>query len=375
MIRNSHIRLAYIIIVAICCFLPKISTAEIIRVGVLDSFSYQNYVTTKYHTYYMQGFKLASLYAAKKNLVIKVKEFKYEEKGLSIIKTIDELNKWKPDVIIGPRDSNKFLILQKFIENTLTLSPFATSIDIEKMPSNFHSMTRLDNTSAKIYSIFSDKFYPKSNLYIIIEADCKSCNDVGRILANIKPGRSKVKYYLKENATNENITNLLDGYKEGDIIVLPNTAHSSAVLMVRITNYLKKDMIFLGGDGWGSWGDTEVGKIKANYPYEAYHITPWALEIKTSNMDNFKKKYQDVFHKPIENKLSFIVYQTVTAFIDAYVKYHNECRINNLRETLLCSYDKALDKNKNWYKSNQYVVFKIKENKNLIFSVINLEIS
>lgn len=373
MIKSKFVILACISIMACCYVFPQILKAETIRVGVLDSFSYQNYVTTKYKRYYMQGLKLASLYAAEKGVTLEIKEFKYKQEGLSIIKAVDDLNKWKPDVILGPRDSNKFLLLKKYIHKTLALSPFATSVEIRKMGANFHSMTRLDDISAEVYSNFMDKLYPNNNIYIIIEADCKSCNDVGKNLEKIKSSKSKVKYYLKANAANEDIRKLLDGYTNGDIIVLPNTAHSSAVLMVRITNYLKKNTVFLGGDGWGSWGDTEVGKLKATYPYEAYHISPWALEIKSYDTDTFKKKYQDFFHKPAENKLSFIIYQTVISFVDAYESKHQKCHDNNIKEILLCSYGEALNENKNWYKANQYAVFKIVNNKNLIFSVINID--
>lgn len=107
-----------------------------IKLAIIDNFHYQKFVTTRYKEYYLLGLELALVEAKKSGINIKYRIFQYDDDPLSILGKIPELVEWEPDLILGPRDSNRFLLLAPYIKNTLTLSPFATSTDIKKMPNN-----------------------------------------------------------------------------------------------------------------------------------------------------------------------------------------------------------------------------------------------
>ncbi|OCH96796.1 hypothetical protein A8135_06465 [Legionella jamestowniensis] len=59
-----------------------------LRIGILDSFSYQKYVSVNYEKYYMDGFNLARVNAFKKGVEIEYKIFRYRYDGLSIVNAI-----------------------------------------------------------------------------------------------------------------------------------------------------------------------------------------------------------------------------------------------------------------------------------------------
>lgn len=122
---------------------------ETIKIAIIDNFKYQKYVTTKYKKYYLNGLNLALNQAKSDGLLTTYKIFQYNQDPLSIINIIPDVIKWNPDVIIGPRDSNKFLMLPLYIKDVLTVSPFATSPAVSKMPRNFFSVTLSDSFEAR----------------------------------------------------------------------------------------------------------------------------------------------------------------------------------------------------------------------------------
>ena len=155
-----------------------------IKLAIIDNFHYQKFVTTRYKEYYLLGLDLAVIEAKKNGINIKYKIFQYDDEPLSILGKIPELVEWKPDLILGPRDSNRFLLLAHYIKNTLTLSPFATSTDIKNMPDNFYTIPLLsDYEAVAIYDFIHFNFKNKS-AFILTESDCKSCMDVSK--KNIK---------------------------------------------------------------------------------------------------------------------------------------------------------------------------------------------
>lgn len=347
---------------------------EVIKIAIVDNFKYQNYVTTKYKEYYLEGLNVALDQAKRSGLLINYKIFQYSQDPLSIINIIPNVIEWKPDVIIGPRDSNKFLMLSPYIKNVLTISPFATSLAISKMSKNFFSVTLSDAFEARAIFNFIKWKFPEKDVIVLTEADCKSCSDVSEEFIKIwfKNKRSKPyqQYYVSQQAAILKMEDVIKNNNGRKIIIIPNNAHDSAVLMARISQFSKKETIFIGGDGWGSWKDTEVGKLGNLVNYSAYHIVPWGLEICTEDVKKFKERYKEKFKKEPDNKLSYVAYQTAMSIILSYVQYGRPLK-EDAKSNLLQGYKLALIKNKYWNNPVDYLVYKIHSNQNVTYALVN----
>lgn len=347
---------------------------ESIKIAIIDNFKYQKYVTTKYKDYYLEGLNVARDQAKSNGLLINYKIFQYSEEPLSIINIMPKVIEWKPDVIIGPRDSNKFLMLSPYIKDVLTVSPFATSLAINKMPKNFFSITLSDAFEARaIYNFINWKF-PEKDVIVLTEADCKSCNDVSEEFIKIwlknKHPKPYQQYYISQQASTLKVGDAIKNNNGRKIIIIPNNAHDSAVLIARISQFSTKETIFIGGDGWGSWKDTEVGKLGNLVNYSAYHIVPWGLEVCTKNAKKFKESYEQKFKEKPKNKLSYIVYQTAMSIISSYVQYGRTLK-GITKDNLLQGYKLALTKNKYWHNPVNYLVYKIHSNQNATYALVN----
>lgn len=349
-------------------------TKTVLRVAVIDNFKYQNYVTTKYKGYYLKGLTLALNQAKHDGLLTTYKIFQYNQDPLSIIKLIPDVIAWNPDVIIGPRDSNKFLMLPLYIKNVLTVSPFATSLAVNKMPKNFFSTTLSDSFEASaIYNFIKWKF-PKKDVIVLTEADCKSCKDVSEEFIKIWLKNENMKPYQQRYISQQGATlKIADAIKNNNgkkIIIIPNNAHDTAVLMARISQGSIQETIFIGGDGWGSWEDTEVGKLGKLENYSAYHIVPWGLEACTQDIKKFKQSYEKYFKEKPRNKLSYIIYQTAMSIFSSYSRYGINLE-GTAKDNLLQGYKLAIRENKYWYNSLDYLVYKIHSNQNTIYALVN----
>lgn len=142
--------------------------------------------------------------------------------------------------------------------------------------------------------------------------------------------------------------------------------------MLRLSNLLKKKLVFIGGDGWGTWGDSEVGRALSKYPMKAYHITPWSLDLDTERTNYFKKQYYKFYHKKPINKLSFIIYETTNSIVESVIELPTNCKqIRDISKRIMCSYKTKVAQKPNWYKPDGYAVFKMENKSNHLFSVIN----
>ncbi len=347
---------------------------EIIKIAIIDNFKYQKFVTTKYKDYYLNGLTVALNQAKSDGLQTTYKIFQYSQDPLSIFDIIPDVREWKPDVIIGPRDSNKFLILSPYIKDVLTVSPFATSLAVSKMPRNFFSITLSDSFEARAMYNFVKWKFPKKDVIVLTEADCKSCNDVSEEFIKIwrknKNAKPYQQHYISQQAATLKIGDAIKNNNGSKIIIIPNNAHDSAVLMARISQLSNQETIFIGGDGWGSWEDTEVGKLGGLVNYSAYHIVPWGLEACTKDVKKFKERYEHKFKDQPQNKLSYIVYQTGMSIISSYIQYGSSFK-GTTKNKLLQGYQLAITKNKYWHTSLDYLVYKIHSNQNTTYAVVN----
>lgn len=162
--------------------------------------------------------------------------------------------------------------------------------------------------------------------------------------------------------------NSIDG---NQIIILPNLAHNTAYFMAKISGFFSKGKtIFVGGDGWGDWKDTEVGKLGVDHLYEAYHIVPWSLDVALPGVNEFYQRYQNYYGETPKNKLSFVIYRTIQSATTAYKQNQGQFK-GDYRYKLMESYKKSLTQDPYWFKPTEYVVYKIKNKKNCVYALIN----
>lgn len=341
-----------------------------LRVAIIDSFSYQRFVTTHYKEYYKDGIDLAK-YTAKErnNTKIITKVFQYNNDGLDIFNKVQNVIDWKPDVVIGPRDSNHFLLLEKYLTNILVISPFASSNDVDKMPDNFLSMTYNDSSSVEIYNSFINTNFPDSFVYILMDVSCKSCSDISDSLTKKLPDRTKIFKLISDKLSKEVIEEIYNSREKEAIFVLPNNAHISAVLMSSITNIRKRKSFFIGGDGWGQWEDTEAGKLGADYEYIAYHISPWDISKKHSLNTDFINIYSQHHQDLPKHKLSFISFYTLSYITKIFNYNHPKCLHLPRTKSILCKSRLFKEKNS---KYPIFTIFEIANGENKFYSLVDI---
>lgn len=367
--------LVFIVSMITLMFFSQSYAETTIKLAIIDNFHYQKFVTTHYKEYYLSGVELALIEAKKNGININYKVFQYDDKPLSILSKIPELIEWEPDFIIGPRDSNRFLLLTPYIKNTLTLSPFATSTDIKNMPDNFHSVTLLTDYEAVATYDFINYFFKNKNAFILTESDCKSCMDVSEKIISIwkKDSTKKISqsFYASNNSSNIDLNEKLKSIEGNQIIILPNLAHNTAYFMSKISGFFSNGITtFIGGDGWGDWNDTEVGKLGIDNSYEAYHIVPWSLDVALPGINGFYEEYKKHFGNTPENKLSFVIYRTIISATTAYKQNQDKFKGDH-RNKLIQSYKYSLANDPYWFKPTQYVVYKIKNKRNCVYALVN----
>jgi hypothetical protein len=143
--NKLHKLVSSLIIFTVCLLSVAVSSAETklttIKVAILDNFHFQAYITNKFGQRYINGVKLASFNLRKSGYSIKYKTFNYDRTHpLAIFKSINKVKAWHPDVILGPRNSNMFLLTRGAFKRVLVLSAFATSDDVQSMPKNYYSL-------------------------------------------------------------------------------------------------------------------------------------------------------------------------------------------------------------------------------------------
>lgn len=336
----------------------------IIKVAVLENLKFEKLSTDKYANDYMDGLLTASDAAKENGYEIDIKTFFYDKEPLAILKKVPEVKSWNPDIVIGPRSSSLFLMLKDQFSEVLVLSPFATANEVSSMPDNFYSMT-LPNEyfTQAVVNIVRERF-PKAAVAPIGEVDCKNCIDFIAAFAGAAAGVNLTvrpsTTFLNKNAELAAPKELLAHYEKGDVILLPNTSYTSGTLVGRISDYLKDNSItFIGGDGWGDWSSSYVGKVKSAFIYSAYRATPWSLDSTDERAISFKEQFKK--HRKMEptGAVSLLSYSTLSAPIRALAGQKAASKIGPTRKLLLEAFKDARRIDQNYGRPTKYAVYKV----------------
>lgn len=334
-----------------------------IRLAVLDNFHFQKNITNQFDQYYKPGITLAQKKAEDLGYHVNIKYFGYDRTPLGVMRAIPKVKAWHPDIVIGPRNSNVFLLLENQFRDILVLSPFATANNVSTMPKNFYSLAFPDDVFARSVVDYVQVNYPNKKIFGLIESDCKNCVDMSdnfkHYYEKINP-KSKIhyNYFFQLEKDNIDIKKLLQDYNNEPLIFLPDNSAISSILMPMIVNELKEPRVFIGGDDWGSWKNTQIGKIQADFPYEGLRFTPWSFENKTKKMEKFLREYHTYYNREPEDEASYMGYNAAMSFLLALKKYESSIS-GSMKEKILASYQLALLHDKNWFRQKSYAVYKV----------------
>ncbi len=350
-----------------------------IRVAILDNLQSQKLSSINYEDHYLEGVELAVFSAKEKGINLQYKYFKYGKEPLDIFTEIPKVKAWKPDFIIGPRSSDKFLLLKNYFNDVAVLSPLATAEEVYSVPGNFYSLSSSDGEISKAITQFIYKKFPDTRkIFVIAAIDCKSCYAIQKnIFSFYKSSRQKTKIvkeqFISTDVQTMDIAKMVAGFKSGDIIIIPDPASVSAILLARIVDYLKQPEInFIGADGWGS-AKIYVGKIKPILPFNAYHLTQWSLSSKTKDVENFKKLYYEKFSAIPQGSISYTSYTAAMMGVNAYVSRHDNTK--DVKEEILKSIKQMVKTNPNKYRARPYVFYKLENSGEQVVTSINPNIT
>lgn len=337
-----------------------------IKVAVLENLKFEKLSTDKYANDYMDGLLTAVDAAKLDGYNIEIQTFFYDKEPLSILKKVPDVKAWNPDIIIGPRSSSLFLMLKDQFSDILVLSPFATATEVSSMPDNFYSMT-LPNEyfTQAVVNIVRDRF-PKSAVAPIGEVDCKNCTDFITAFTDAAETSNLIvrppTTFLNKNAESAAPDELLANYKKGDVILLPNTSYTSGTLVGRISDYLKDNsIVFVGGDGWGDWTSSYVGKVKSSFTYSAYRATPWSLDATDARAKQFRDEFKKYRKAEPSGAVSLLSYSTLAAALKALAHNNHASTSTSMRIQILEAFKVARRQDKNYDRPIKYAVYKVNQ--------------
>lgn len=335
-----------------------------VKLAILDQLQSQKFSSEKYEKDYFDGIDVAVRVAKVRGIEIESKHFSYGREPLDILAEIPKIKEWNPDFIIGPRSSNKFLLLKDQFSDILVISPLATASTVSDLPDNFYSMTLPNEFATRAMVNFVKRDFPKRDVFMILESACKNCVDYGetfkKLFTESSKGRS-VQEVRFADGTEEtlDLKALLSGYQKGNIFLLPDTSYASGVLIPKISDLLATNgLVFLGGDDWGAWKSGYVGKVKSKYSYTAYRMGPWSLEDKSGEVTNFKKEFKKIKGVDTSDPISYISFRAVMSAVEATKKSELQ-KSKSVKNAILSDFKAANKKNSYWFRNPSYGIYKI----------------
>lgn len=342
--------------------------AQTIKVAILDSFYSEMPLIPlayKYETAYLQGVKTASYTAKRENYTIQSKFFLYGIKMLDILQAIPEVDAWKADLVIGSNSSDQFLLLNKYLHNILVLSSYASDINIKKLPKNFYSTFLPDDQIMQLLGQFIYKKFPQKNIYVIEQVDCKQCVDVGQLFiesygqlnSNVKITENKT---ILDNINTIDSKELIKGHEKDVILIFNNTYYGYNLLIRHISKaFPDKHLIFFSDqDNWNNEVDGRTHPFDLSY--ESYRIGPILFDSSLPEFKTFTEAYVDLYHKKPQTAMSYMTYVTLMSVLEALRQYPcPEIPNQNMREKILCSYQKALEKKPNWFRKRAFGIYRL----------------
>lgn len=174
----------------------------------------------------------------------------YEEHDKSTAYKIGKkLEKNRTWLVLGPSRSSHFLVLNKGLNTVPHVSALANSSEVMELEHPSYTMYPSTRTLSK--SILSvTKSEDLAGKYgVIVDKGCVYCRDFQNVFAEVA---GSPKFLIDFNPDAPNFKEIESQIQSSGLnfILLPNYSKASGALISNLANRFK-DIVFLGGDGWG----------------------------------------------------------------------------------------------------------------------------
>ena len=256
-------------------------------------------------------------------------------------------------------------MLRNYLPNVMVLSSYASDVTLKTLPKNLYSLFLSDDAIMDLLAQYIHETYPQKNIYILTQVDDKQSVDVSSIfIANYEKRSPSTKIVqnkiILDNIDNIDGSKLLAGHENDVILIFNSSLYGYNMLVEHIVAALPgKHLIFFSDQD--SWSETvnKNSDPKYSFNYESYRIGPVVLDTQLSGYKTFEQTYQKLYNKEPTDAISYISYRAVMSAIEALNKYPDPNVRDSMRQKILYSYLLALSHNPNWFKLNDFAIYQI----------------
>ena len=350
--------------VVVVMFAPVLAfaTGTTVKIAVLDNLQSEKLATARYIQDYKDGLELGKNVASLAKINFEFKYFLFQNKDMA--PEIAKIKNWLPDVVIGPRSSEFFILLKNQFKDIAVISPFATAAAVSSLPPNFYSLSPDNTETVDMLVDFVKTKFPGRRVFQIVQTDCGNCMDSSEQFTRSAAKldlitAAKPSYLFADQAETIPMEKLLTGYKSNDIIFLPNTSYVSGALAGRIANHLKlPKLTFLGCTGWGDWKVGNFGKFPSPFDYEGFRIVSWSVHFQDAETQRFQSLFKKLNGSNAEVNVTRINFAIMDGLTQLIVKMDSAHKKIN-QESILKEFLKLRSTVKNPWRPTQYGVFKV----------------
>ncbi|HLX54977.1 MAG TPA: hypothetical protein VKR58_13610 [Aquella sp.] len=298
--------------------LPLQIFAITIKVAILENLLSQKLPSVNYMHDYLAGIKVAGMVAHDRGINIEYQYFPYNNAPLNILTKINAVEEYNPDVIIGPRVAEQFIVLKFYLKNILVLSPLVNANEVFELPSNFHTMSLPLQYSARAMYIFINKFISKpKHIFLFTAIDYTSSLEISaefyKEYRNAHPEVPIISYkFLADKVDDLDVSGLVKTYMPGDIVITPNFSYLASIIMNKVLTAVNGDgLIFVGGDQWGPTDIKYIQNLRSKYKFTDYRLVQWSVNDASQDGRQFRKYYKQLFNTAPANVISYITFRTL----------------------------------------------------------------
>ena len=322
---------------------------------------------SEYEQAYLAGVKTAAQFAKQYNINIIYQPFFYDNANgsLELLAETPKIKAWKADLVLGPSSSDQMLMLKDYLPHTMVLSSYASDVTLKKLPKNFYSIFLPDDQVMSLLAGYIHAKYPQKNIYIITQTDDKQSVDVAQEFITAyqtvspKTKINQVKILL-DNISAIDSNQLLAGHEDNIILIFNSTFYGYNELVQHISASMPHAHLVFFSDQ-DNWGESVIPTPQniAQLNYESYRIGPVMEDTQLPQYKEFLQTYNTLYHSLPTNAVSYMTYITTISAIKALIAYPDQNKSDSMREKILYSYTTALSHNPNWFRLNDFAIYRL----------------
>lgn len=126
----------------------------------------------------------------------------------------------------------------------------------------------------------------------------------------------------------------------------------------------------IGGDGWGDWSSSYVGKVKSKFPYSGYRLTPWSFHVTDKRHERFFKAFKDAMGIEPSGTASLLSYHTLSVALDLLPQSALKGK-TPLREVTLRNFQEKVKIDPNFGRPTKYAIYKVAQQGEVFVGVVS----